>query len=215
MHEELWAGVELKIEHAAFFLQKMSDCLQPPEGTNWQLSFYACLDAFLAMTRSVPEIIQCCFGHDTSFQMKDWFKDLSDDEKSHRKQFAVEFNPDHKNFRDLPLSATRNTIFHRTGVAPVNVRITGRFGVTYTGKPIKDVPAAESRNIVAGDDPSLQWAATPPPVSVRPAWTDFTIDGKPLFPECQDYLEEARKLLNEARRISQQVHGNDSLTPPA
>jgi hypothetical protein len=30
--------------------------------TNWEKSFYPHLDAFLSTTRSIPEIIQCCFG---------------------------------------------------------------------------------------------------------------------------------------------------------
>jgi hypothetical protein len=32
--------------------------------TGWRRSFYAYLDAFLSTARSVPEIIQCCFGVD-------------------------------------------------------------------------------------------------------------------------------------------------------
>ena len=66
MHEQLWAGVDLNVGHSAFFLQEMSRSLQPPEqtatnaalmssgavvGNLWQQSFYARVDAFLAMSR--------------------------------------------------------------------------------------------------------------------------------------------------------------------
>ena len=33
MHEQLWAGVGLKLQYAAFHLEKMSGSLQPPERT--------------------------------------------------------------------------------------------------------------------------------------------------------------------------------------
>ena len=32
--------------------------------TGWERSLYAHFDAFLVALRSVPEIIQCCFGKD-------------------------------------------------------------------------------------------------------------------------------------------------------
>jgi hypothetical protein len=87
MHEELWAGVDLKIEHAAFFLEQMGHALAPPErsqinvamqsggaimATGWQRSFYAYADAFLAMARCVLEVINACFGADPV--MKNGFK---------------------------------------------------------------------------------------------------------------------------------------------
>jgi hypothetical protein len=79
MHEEMWAGVELKVQNAEFHLQRMEQSLNLPEptalyvaleasgailGTNWHRSFYAHLDAFLSAVRSVPEVIQFCFGKD-------------------------------------------------------------------------------------------------------------------------------------------------------
>jgi hypothetical protein len=88
MHEELWAGVDLKFEHAGFFLGKMQESLERPRGarvamleasgvivdTQWQRAFYANLDAFLVMARSVPEVINSCFGKDTATkEMRDWF----------------------------------------------------------------------------------------------------------------------------------------------
>jgi hypothetical protein len=33
MHDELWAGAEMKSQHATFFLEKMGAALLPPERT--------------------------------------------------------------------------------------------------------------------------------------------------------------------------------------
>jgi hypothetical protein len=66
----------------------MEQSLAPPENTainvalqsagaivntGWRRSFYAYLDAFLSATRSVVEVINCCFGHDPHRQLKSWF----------------------------------------------------------------------------------------------------------------------------------------------
>jgi hypothetical protein len=230
MHSDLWAGIDLKLENSAFFSEKMGKALMPPDltpinaailstgaiiETHWQRSFYANLDGFLAMVRSVPEIIQACFGEDRgSAPMKAWFDGLPPAEQTRRKAFSTQFKMALDGFRKLSLSNARNISLHRTGVAPVEVNITGRFGVSHIGTPIKHVPTVESARIIAGDDPALQWAATLPPVPVQPVWTDFKIDGKPLLAECQSYLQDARKLVAHARNIVQQIHGNDALTPP-
>jgi hypothetical protein len=67
----------------------MAKALQPPErtamnvalqasgtiiDTQWQRSIYARLDAFLSATRSVAEIIKCCFGADTHPKMTNMFR---------------------------------------------------------------------------------------------------------------------------------------------
>jgi hypothetical protein len=103
---DLWSGVELKLQHAQFFYGKMSSSLNPPErtgwnvalestgailDTGWQRSLYPYLDAFLAMTRSVPEIINCCFGKDTAPNMASWFCDLDVDEQKRREEFSAQF----------------------------------------------------------------------------------------------------------------------------
>src|ERR1700690_519799 len=118
MPTDLWAGVELKIENAQFFLDGMARSLSGPEGTQmnaaiqatgtiidtgWQRSFYAQLDAFLAMVRSVPEIIKCCFGVDKSRAVATWSNGLPSEEKDRRQKFADEFGPLHEEFRELPL----------------------------------------------------------------------------------------------------------------
>jgi hypothetical protein len=234
MHEELWAGVDLKFEHAGFFLGRMQESLEPPRGarvamleasgaivdTQWQRAFYANLDAFLVMARSVPEVINSCFGKDTATkEMRDWFTTtLSADEQKRRADFLNAFEITYNNFRNLPLSKARNISLHRTGYpAAVEVKIVGRFGLSYIGSPVKRVPAAESRPVSAEDDPNdpaVIWAATLPPVPVHPMWSDFQIDGKPLFAECRAYVEQAQQLVTQARAIAERVHGTDVLTPP-
>jgi hypothetical protein len=86
MDEKLWAGVGLKLQNAEFHLLQMERSLDLPEptaleasgmivDTGWHRAFYAHLDAFLSAARSVPEIIQCCFGVDLGHpEMKEWFK---------------------------------------------------------------------------------------------------------------------------------------------
>jgi hypothetical protein len=230
MNEELWGGVELKISNAEFFLDRMRRSLQPPErtamnvalrfsativGTQWQRPFYAYLDAFLAMCRSIPEIINCCFGKDKF--MRDWFKGLAAPEQNRRRMFSTQFQADREAFGKLPLSSARNITLHRTGFPPVEVTISGRFGVTYTGNAVRRVPSTETRPIAPGDDPAdpaVLWQAIQPPVPVEAKCEDFTIGGKPLFPECHAYLRQAQSLVERARSIAQQVHGSDTLTTP-
>ena len=59
--------------------------------TGWQRRFYAHLDAFLAAARSIPEIIQCCFGHDFSRSAQSWFATLNPAEQSRRNMFNADF----------------------------------------------------------------------------------------------------------------------------
>jgi hypothetical protein len=178
--------------------------------TLWQNSFYAYLDAFLAMARSVPEVISACFGADRgSSEMKRWFDGLDAAEQTRRRRFAENFKAAHMTFRELPLSTARNISLHRSGVTPVEVKITGRFGVAYTGTPIKRLPSSEIRQL---DDPEFQWLVKPVPL--RPGWQDFEIDGTSLFDACKAYIQAAQQLIEDARKISQDVHGRDPLTPP-
>jgi hypothetical protein len=131
LHEELWAGVLLKVEHAGFHFDRMGQSIQPPERTHynvaleasgtildtgWQRSFYAYFDAFLSAARSVPEILQCCFGHDPNHRMKAWFDALPPDEQRRRKEFSARFAPALSTFRSLDLGAARQTAcLARTG----------------------------------------------------------------------------------------------------
>ena len=225
MHEELWAGPDLKLQYAEFHLERMGQSLEPPErthgnvaleasgtilATNWEKSFYPHLDAFFSTTRSIPEIIQCCFGADlANREMKDWFDQLTPDERDRRNQFSAEFDSEYRGFRLLRLSTVRHIIEHRTGVAPVTVAISGRFGVTHVGNPTQGVPPTETRQI---DDPDLAFLAKPSPV--QPRWDDFDIEGKPLFAACREYLDCAHALVQQGREIAVRVHDAKQVTPP-
>jgi hypothetical protein len=224
VNEKLWAGVEIKLQHAEFHLEKMSRSLEPPErtqlnvalqasgailDTGWQRTFYAHLDAFLSAARSVPEIIQCCFGEDqANREMKDWFGKLSGSERTRRQEFRKQFEPHHDAFRSSQLSIVRNVSEHRTGIPPTTT-ISGLFGVTYIGNAIERVPISETRPI---DDPTFAFLARPNPI--QPKWADFDIGGQPLFPACRQYLDAARATLVEARRIAVVVHGSNNVSSP-
>jgi hypothetical protein len=225
-HRDLWAGIDLKIESASFHLDGMGKALQRPEqthynvvlesagqlsGGNWHITFYAHLDAFLSATRSVPELIRCCFGIDPSQKMQPWFDDLDREERERRREFGDQFKADYEAFRALPLGTARHISEHRTGFAPVTVMVSGRFGI-YAGSPIKPIPTSEMQR-------ELPDSNMPPgmekPIPVQPSWQDFDIDGKPLFETCRDYLDRARFLINAARALAENVHGDSKLTWPS
>jgi hypothetical protein len=222
MHDELWAGVGSKFQNAEFHRQRMGQALDPPErnhlnaalesmdiivDTGWQRALYAHLDAFLSATRSLPEITQCCFGVD--LRLNGWFNSLAPEEQHRRRQFRDEFKTAYDDFRALDLGNARHVSEHRAGYPPVEAEIKGFFGGIYFASPIKTVPISETREM---DDPRYQFLAKPR--AIRPNWQDFKIDGKPLFPECEKYLVRAQTLIDDARVISDKVHGNKSLTPP-
>ena len=116
-----------ELEYAMFHLDRMAQSIQEPQpsqhdvallssgamrGGNWRQPFFAYFDAFLVATRSVPEIINYCFGMDRF--TKRWVFDLFTDEKRRRIDFNTEFEPHYKSFRDL-LSKQRNITLHRLG----------------------------------------------------------------------------------------------------
>lgn len=223
-HDLLWAGANQKREHTLFFYIRMQNALEPDRshtaavmqfgmvGLNWQLPFYANLDAFLAMARSVPAIIECCFGWDQ--RLEKWLKSLSKDEQDRRRNFQNEFDPLHYAFRQHALTKQRDRSFHREGYPDAEVRITSWFGVEHIGSPTKAVPTSEIRTLPTDADPALQVAAAGRPMPIEPHWSDFTIDGKPLFDECKSYLDEVTTLHTKAQEIAQRVHGNKPLTAP-
>src|SRR5262245_61161569 len=123
MSDHLWRGAELKLSYAVFHFTKMSDCLQPPRDAyyaaqvaagslvgagSWRQSLEPHLDALLAATRSVPEIVQCCFGYDRHPRLEPWWLGLSADEQDRRREFSKEFKPHRGAFLDLPLSHARD-----------------------------------------------------------------------------------------------------------
>lgn len=228
MHHALWTGPELKLEYAAFHMGEMRRAVEqrPPDNyqvaqmaagaiidNSWQTRFYAHFDAFLLAARSIPEVIQCCFGIDQRPPppIKKWLDTLDPAEKKRRHDFTDQFAPAYKHFRDnFPLSNTRHTIEHRTGVAPIEVIISSFYGVTYVGGPTSRLPLAETRDL---PDPAMQPMLKPTPLP-QPSWQDFKIDGRRLFETVEEYLAAAHKLVSDARGISQLVHGTNSVTAP-
>jgi Protein of unknown function (DUF2934) len=228
VYEELWAGVGRRISNARSSLAEMVHSLQNdpraearaiaagvPVGmpTGWEESFYAALDAFVTTARSVPEVINCCFGHDRSAQMRDWFSGRPPAEKARRQTFSTNFRDDFEGFRTLDLSNERDVTVHRRGYPDVVITITGRWG-EYTGTPISRLPMVESEPPIVRDTDALKWAATQPPNPIRVTPNDFTIRGKPLFDECRLYFEAAENLVVKGRAIAAAVHGTDPITPP-
>jgi hypothetical protein len=231
MHEHLWAGVDRKLQDAQFSLNERGRSLQPPERTHmnvvqqstgaiidtrWQDSFCAHVDTFLAKVRSIPGVIESCFGADRGGPpMKHWFDALPLAEQTRRQTFSDQFQTDRKAFGRHRLTNERNVSEHRLGFPSVEGKVVGPFGDVHVATPVKSIPTAESRSFGdPGNDAALLWAATQPPQPVQPRWDQFTIGGKPLFPECGAYLTLAQQLVDHARGISQRVHGTDSLTTP-
>ena len=143
--------------------------------------------------------------------MRDWFKALSPDEQTRRDAFSKQFKSDHDQFRNHYLTNARDIKEHRRGFAPVEGVVTGPSGKPYPASPTTPVPIAESPPI--GDDAPL-WARTQSAIPVWPSGDEFTIDGKPLFPELHAYLQLAHQLGDKARDICQRVHDGKHLTPP-
>jgi hypothetical protein len=119
-HDDLWAGVDLKLQNASFHLDEMGRALQPSErtgylvamqasgamiGKDWQQPLYAHLDALLSATRSVGQIIKCGFGVDTNWQLKPW-STVPPEEQVRRKAFQDQFNPHLDAFNESLLSTS-------------------------------------------------------------------------------------------------------------
>jgi hypothetical protein len=171
MHEDLWANVEGKLGEAQHEYEQMQRSLRPPErtrstaaleaagarvDTRWQDSFWPAVNNFLGKVRSVPWIIEACFGKDVVKQeMKHWFNGLTADEQQRRESFSKEF--DHKVFRDHYLTNGRDIAVHRLGSPDVKVEVVGPFGQTHTATPSTRIPMAETRPLEANiDDPAKQ-----------------------------------------------------------
>jgi hypothetical protein len=233
MHDHLWLGVDRKLEEALRSYEEMGRSLQTsPPGTpmyaaqlatdtlpdnRWQDSFYAHVGTFLAKVRSVPSIIEACFGADRGhWRMRKWLDSLPPDELLRREDFSRQLAADQKTFRAHHLTNERDISEHRLGFPNIEGKVVGPFGTAHTASPTNRIPTAEIRPLEPNinNDPALMWAATLPPRPVRPHWEQFTIGGKPLFKECRAYLTLAEQLVDQARCISQRVHGTDILTTP-
>jgi hypothetical protein len=224
---DLWAGVDLKLDHARFHLEGMNHALRRPEpsaqnpvlhaaaGANidenrdWQRAFFAHLDAFLSAARSVPVIIRCCFGvDDATRQMKDWFDALALAEQDHRRKFEEQFKTLYESFGRPLLVTARHISEHRTGFPPVTVTVSGRFGVTYIGDPIKRIPITETRRLEG------EFGFMESPLRIHPRWTDFEINGQPLFDACNSYVQQLERLIQQARTLAQEIHDGSTLSAP-
>lgn len=222
MDERLWAGAEFKCENAFFHLEQMGRLLDSPRptgafaamgasgtiiGNRWQLPFYAHLDAFLAATRSVPEIIRCCFGVDHNKNVEGWFKGLEEEEKGRRRRFNSHFAVHVNEFQKLPLSKARDISLHRTGYPPATIEVSSMFGVVHLGTPIEHAPEFESQAFRGLPFQSNSYAT-------RPNWSGFKIVGGPLFETCQDHLAKTQALIAESRRVANLVHGTCVVSLP-
>jgi hypothetical protein len=233
MHDHQWAAVDRKLEEAQQCYEEMGRSLAPPESTHmnvalqaagvildtrWQDSFYRHVGTFLHKVRSVPSIIEARFGADCSRPMKRWFDSLPPDERRRRQTFSDQFRGDREAFRQHPLTNERDVTEHRLGFPNIEGKIDGPFGKVHTASPTSRIPTAECRPLEPNinNDPALQWAATLPPRPIQPRWDQFTINGRPLFAECQAYLQLARDVRERAGKICDVVHGGKALsTPPS
>ena len=234
MHEELWQGIELKLAEAHFFLDRMGKVLLPPQFNDptwhpaygpsvaqWQPDLYFYLDAFIGATRSVPDVIQKCFGWDKRSK-EEWPQPPDAEEIGRREKFQDEFTSLYVAFHRQPLSRVRVGTFHWLGVPLVQTKAKAFCGQEYTGKPGQLIPSAAPRQFPAGTDPALL-AIFSKPLPVEPSWEDFTLEiprdngtteSNPLFPECQAYLNSAQQLVNESKELCERIHRKSKLTPP-
>ena len=223
---DFWPAVDTKLEHAFYFYVQMTRVFDRDRSayvgyssasptitiTNWQTRLFANLDAFLAMTRSVPDIIQASFGWDRVLEA--WLKTLGPNEQKRRQDFAAQFKPTLEAFKQLPLSRARNSTLHRRGETGTEVTIITWFGVSYSGSALKRIPSTVTRPVPDGVDPATLAPGFSQPIAVEPMWQDFTFEGRLLFDEIRSYRDEADKLRADAWRIAQAVHGTQALTDP-
>jgi len=225
MHDLLWAGAKVKGEYALYHLTEMERALLPPDqtqmtaalesghvvvDTRWRLRLFANLAACVSAVRSIPEVVNCCFGEDDgSKEMKAWLKRLPQDELTRRRRFSTQFEEYYGPFRDLPLSRARIDSDHRIGATAAEAKVRGYSGVSYMASAIESLPTAEA--IIVGKTEAGPITLTRP---LRPDHGDFVLDGHPLFPLCRNYVLQGQKLIEEGRRIAEQVHGSERLTSP-
>jgi len=233
-HDDLWTGVDLKIQAARDSLEEMRKVFRPPMptawsvvqestgtivgGPDWQKIFYPLVARFLSEVRSVPWIIEASFGEDRSPKMHAWWSSLPPGEQTRRKAFSAQFRP-HRAAIDIhDLTTERDVAEHRLGIPQIEGKVIGPFGQVHTATPSQRILDAESRPLDPNiaNDPGAQWAATLPSQPIRPKPEQFTITRakKPLFPECEAYLALAEQAAATARTISQSVHGSNYLTSP-
>src|SRR5258705_4798424 len=111
MSDALWAGPDLKLEYATFYFFEMVRVLDRLDLSdhevtmsmitgnvrpNQQRDVFAHFDALISAARSIPEIIECCFGKDRGIgigkvaAMDKWWQALPTDEQQRRERFSKE-----------------------------------------------------------------------------------------------------------------------------
>jgi len=187
MHEALWQGIEFKLAEAKFFLDLMGKVLVPPQlndphwhpaygppVTQWQPDFYYYLDAFIGSTRSIPDVIQKCFGWDQRSR-QEWPQPLDTGEVDRRERFQAQFTGLYVAYHRLPLSRVRVGTFHWLGFPSVQTKGKVFCGQEYTGKPGQTMPRTACRQFPPGTDPVFL-ALFSKPWPVEPSWKDFTLE---------------------------------------
>jgi hypothetical protein len=168
-------------------------------GPRWRAKLSSRVSAFLADCRSIPAIIQFCFGEDPKSD-KRWLSNLPSGEKQDRHQFQQSFRRLYVGFSKLPLSRARVDTVPRQGFADIWVKV-GKSHI-----PLQELADTENKLLLFGPNPASQWAASLPARPTRYLPDDFffkTVGGryKLLFPECQSHLRRAHELLEEARQL--------------
>jgi hypothetical protein len=110
--------------------------------------------SFLVNARSVPDVIESCFGHDNGWpkEVKDWFKARPSDERQRRKEFSKQFKSDRDLFRDHHLTKARNVAVHRRGFPPVKGVVIGLTGKPYPASPIVSEPSHRRGRAAVGQN---------------------------------------------------------------
>jgi hypothetical protein len=201
----------------------------------WHEEFEATLNAFLAVTHSVPDIITKQLGYDAYGMRLPWYRRLgnaikrwwhgstpAEEEKKRRKKFQRKFDKKLRKFRQHPLVEERHEVIHRSGLPHWEVRVKGRFE-TYIGRPMNPLPAVEQWPIIPREDPAFWVLADSSPLPLEPMADDFSWvipqpNGPdkelPLFDECRAFLRAARDLAAHARQLQQTIHQGQTLTKP-
>jgi hypothetical protein len=247
--------VDSKLEEADRLLTKMGEVVIHPRhkpgfpqtyvaimsipgtivGYDWHKEFEATLNAFLAATHSVPDIITKQLGYDAHGMRLAWYRRLgdaikrlwhgstaADEEKKRRKEFQHKFDKKLRKFRKHPLSDERHEVIHRSGLPHWEVRVKGRF-TTFTGGPMNPLPAVEELPIIPREDPKFWLFADSSPLPLEPKAADFwwvipQANGPdkslPLFDECRAFLHAAQDLEAHARQLHQAIHQGKTLTKP-
>ncbi len=234
--------VDSKLEEAGKLLTKMEQVIIHPRhkpgftathvaimscpgtivGHDWHKEFEATLNAFLAATHSVPDIITKQLGRDAHDMRLPWYRRLGEEEKKRREKFQREFDKNLGKFRQHPLSDERHEVIHRSGLPHWEVRVKGRYK-TYIGGPMNPLPAVEQWPIIPREDPAFWLLANSTPLPLEPTAADFwwviaqpsgPDRSLPLFDECRAFLRAACDLGAHARQLHQAIHQGQTLTKP-